>query len=212
MKAAFAKSAPQAAAPSNASPHGVRNRAARAAWSIVQATLFRLSPRPAHRWRNLLLRAFGADLHPTARVYPRARVWGPWNLRMDAYATIADDVDCYCVDSITLGERAVVSQYAYLCGATHNFERRSRPLVPMPIRIGAGVWIAADVFVGPGVTIGEHSVVGARSSVFADLPAWKVCLGSPAKPIRDRIYVDDPSQGPSGNRSTDPMTVEGARP
>lgn len=178
-------------------PHSVRNRAMRALWGLVQATLFRWSPRPCHRWRNLLLRLFGADLHRSARVYPRATVWAPWNLRMGERATIADGVDCYCVQRITLGERVVVSQYSYLCGATHDFELRDRPLIPMPITIGAGTWIAADVFVGPGVTIGEESVVGARSSVFNDLPAWKVCVGSPAKPVRDRVMKDADNAGGS---------------
>lgn len=182
----------------SASPHPLSNRAARVAWGFVQATLFRFSPRPLHAWRNLLLRLFRADIHPSARVYPRARVWAPWNLTMGPRATIADDVDCYCVERITLGERVVVSQYSYLCGATHDFELRGRPLVPLPITIGAGTWIAADVFVGPGVTIGEESVVGARSSVFSDLPAWKVCVGSPAKPVRDRVIRerddDDPTE------------------
>ena len=174
------------------SPHSFKHRFLRFLWAIVQSTLFRLSPRPCHRWRNLLLRLFGADLHPTSRIYPRAKVWAPWNLKMGARATIADDVDCYAVDRITLEERVVVSQYSYLCGATHDFERTARPLIPMPITIGAGTWIAADVFVAPGVTIGKESVVGARSSVFSDLPDWKVCVGSPAKPIRDRTMKDNP--------------------
>lgn len=179
--------------PARTSPHSLKNRVMRVLWGIVQSTIFRLSPRPMHAWRNMLLRLFGADLHPTARVYPRATIWAPWNLSMGERATIADDVDCYCVELITLGDRVVVSQYSYLCGATHDFELRSRPLIPMPITIGAGTWIAADVFVAPGVTIGEESVVGARSSVFSDLPAWKVCVGSPAKPIRDRVMKDDPT-------------------
>ncbi|MFK7883346.1 MAG: putative colanic acid biosynthesis acetyltransferase [Phycisphaerales bacterium] len=177
--------------PAKASPHGFGNRLARAAWGVVQATLFRHSPRIAHGWRNLLLRTFGANLHPSARVYPRARVWGPWNLTMGERATIADDVDCYCVDRITIGERTVISQYSYLCGASHDFELRSRPLTPMPITIGSDVWIAADVFVAPGVSIGDETVVGARSSVFNDLPACMVCLGTPAKPVRERTYRDE---------------------
>jgi putative colanic acid biosynthesis acetyltransferase WcaF len=174
------------------SPHTAGNRFARASWGIVQATLFRLSPRPAHAWRNRLLRTFGAHIHPTARVYPRARVWAPWNLTMGPHATIADDVDVYCVDRITIGERSVVSQYTYLCGATHDHTLRSRPLVPMPITIGTGVWVAADVFVGPGVSIGDDTVVGARSGVFSDLPARKICTGTPAKPVRERTFRDDP--------------------
>lgn len=177
--------------PARTSPHGMRNRLARAAWGAVQATLFRCSPRPFHAWRNLLLRAFGADLHPSARIYPRARVWGPWNLTMGAGATLADDVDCYCVDRITIGERTVISQYTYLCGATHDYTLRARPLTPMPITIGSDAWIAADVFVAPGITIGDETVVGARSGVFSDLPPRTVCVGTPAKPTKDRVYRED---------------------
>lgn len=172
------------------SPHSSGNRVARVLWAVVYALLFRTSPKPLHRWRAFLLRLFGAKVSTKARVYPRAKVWGPWNLTMGDYATFADDVDCYCVAPISIGAHTVVSQYSYLCGATHDFELAKRPLVPMAITIGASCWIAADVFVGPGVTIGEGTVVGARSSVFGDLPAWKVCVGSPAKPVRERVIRD----------------------
>ena len=177
------------------SPHSVKNRILRVIWGMVQGSIFRFSPRPCHGWRNFILRLFGADVHKSARVYPRAKIWAPWNLTMGERATIADDVDCYCVERITLEERVVISQYSYLCGATHDFELRNRPLIPMPITIGEGTWIAADVFVSPGVTIGKETVVGARSSVFSDLPEWKVCVGSPAKPIRDRVMKDADQTG-----------------
>ncbi|MCC6968936.1 MAG: hypothetical protein IT434_01830 [Phycisphaerales bacterium] len=173
------------------SPHSSGHRLARVMWGVVYATLFRLSPKPMHGWRSFLLRMFGAKVSPRARVYPRAKVWAPWNLTMGDFATLADDVDCYCVAPITIGAHTVVSQYSYLCGATHDFELAKRPLVPMPITIGPSCWIAADVFVGPGVSIGEGTVVGARSSVFGDLPAWKVCVGSPAKAVRDRVIRDE---------------------
>jgi putative colanic acid biosynthesis acetyltransferase WcaF len=64
------------------------------------------------------------------------------------------------------------------------------PLVPRPIVLEDDVWIAADVFVGPGVTVATGTVVGARSSVFNDLPAWKVCVGNPARPVSDRVLSD----------------------
>lgn len=168
------------------SPHGARNRLARLAWSIVQALLFRPSPRPMHRWRNVLLRLFGADLHPTARVYARARVWAPWNLVMHERACLADDVDCYSVDRIEVGADSTVSQYGYLCAASHDFDDPDHPLVTAPIIIGRRCWLAADVFVGPGVTIGDGAVVGARSSVFGDLAPWIVAAGTPARRVRDR--------------------------
>jgi putative colanic acid biosynthesis acetyltransferase WcaF len=79
------------------SPHTLANRAARGVWWLAQPVLFRLSPRPLHFWRNWLLRLFGARLHPTVRVYPRVRCWAPWNLTMEEYSCIADDVDVYNV-------------------------------------------------------------------------------------------------------------------
>ncbi|MCC6426179.1 MAG: putative colanic acid biosynthesis acetyltransferase [Phycisphaerales bacterium] len=173
--------------PEGASPHSLTNRLARVAWGVVYVLIFRPSPRPLHFWRNWVLRAFGARLHPSSRVYPRARVWLPANLHMGAGATLADDVDCYNVRPIRIGEYTTVSQYSYLCGATHDHEDPGLPLVPKPITIGARAWIAADVFVSPGVTIGDGTVVGARSSVFRDLPPWVVAVGNPAKAIKPRV-------------------------
>jgi len=172
--------------PERASPHSTGNKLARLAWGVVQTLLFRPSPRNLHRWRNLLLRMFGARIDPTSRVYPRARIWAPWNLVMGRGACISDDVDVYCVATITLGEFSTVSQYCYLCAASHNFEDVSQPLTTAPIVIGRRAWLAADVFVAPGVTVGEGAVVGARSSVFNILPAWTVSYGNPARPQRKR--------------------------
>jgi len=168
------------------SPLSFNNRFMRVVWGIVQKTLFGMSPRLMHRWRVFLLRLFGADVSTKARVYPKAKIWAPWNLSMGDYATLADDVDCYCVNKISIGAHTTVSQYSYLCGATHDFNKTNFPLQPKPISIGSQVWIAADCFVGPGVTISQGVVVGARSSVFSDLEPWTICAGTPAKKINDR--------------------------
>jgi len=52
--------------------------------------------------------------------------------------------------------------------------------------VGEQEWIATDVFVAPGVTIGSKAVIGARSSVFTNMPDDMVCFCSPAKPIKYR--------------------------
>jgi putative colanic acid biosynthesis acetyltransferase WcaF len=174
--------------------------------------LFRPSPRNLHRWRNWLMRLFGAKIHPTSRVYPRVRCWAPWNLVMGEYSCIADDVDVYCVKPVTIGPFTTVSQYSYLCGATHDHEDNRHPLVPMPITIGRRCWIAADVFVAPGVTIGDGTVVGARSSVFRDLPEWVVAHGTPARPVRERHIRAEGEElpvAPDVQRETTPEVVGG---
>jgi putative colanic acid biosynthesis acetyltransferase WcaF len=67
------------------------------------------------------------------------------------------------------------------------------PLTTAPITIEEGAWVAADAFIGPGVTIGEGAVVGARSSVFKSLEAWTVAVGNPARAIKRRVLRANPS-------------------
>ena len=169
------------------SPHSLPNRLGRVLWGLVWLVLFRPSPKPLHAWRRFLLRLFGAEIGRRVHVHPSCRIWAPWNLRMRDHSCLAPHVDCYCVDRITIGTHATVSQYSYLCAATHDEADPRMKLVTAPIEIGDQAWVCADVFVGPGIRIGEGTVVGARSSVFRDLPEWTVCLGTPAKPIRRRI-------------------------
>lgn len=169
---------------------GLANKLGRVLWGIVWATLFRLSPRPFFGWRRMLLRLFGAKMASTAKVYPTTKIWAPWNLEMADYACMADDVDCYSVDKVILGENVTVSQYAYLCSASHDETDPRMTLIHRPIVIGRDAWICADAFVGMGVTVGDGAVVGARSSAFSDVPAWKICVGTPARPIRDRVIRD----------------------
>lgn len=172
------------------------NRAARALWGVVWGLLFRPSPRPFHAWRRWLLRLFGARLGAGVRVYGSARIWAPWNLTMGDFSVLGDRADCYAVDRIEIGEHTIVSQYAFLCTATHDADQPGFPLVTAPIRIGKQAWIAADVFIGPGVTVGEGAVVGARASVFKDVEPWSVVGGTPAKLIRMRKAPAPDSPGP----------------
>jgi putative colanic acid biosynthesis acetyltransferase WcaF len=158
-----------------------RLRARRFAWNLVWGLLYRPSPRPFHSWRRLLLRAFGARIAAGAHPYPVARIWAPWNLTMAVNSCLSDHVDCYCVAPITIGPHATVSQYSYLCSASHDYREPTMPLVIAPIVIGAEAWVAAGAFIGPGVAIGEGAVVGARSTVTHDVDAWTVVAGSPAK-------------------------------
>lgn len=168
------------------SPHPRRNQLGRMIWGVVWLFLFRPSPRTFHAWRSMLLRLFGARIGFRAHIYPRARIWAPWNLQMGDDSCLGDHVDCYCVDKITIGPRSVVSQYSFLCTASHDYRSLALPLTTAPIAIGQDVWIAADVFVGPGVSVGTGSVVGARSTVLRDIGAWAVAAGSPAREIGRR--------------------------
>lgn len=164
----------------------VANRCARALWGVVWLLFFRPSPRVAHAWRRWLLTLFGARIGRGARVYSSARIWAPWNLTMGDYSVLGDFVDCYDVDQIEIGAHSVISQYAFLCTATHDIDQPHFPLVTRPIHIAPRAWVAADAFVAPGVTVGEGAVVGARASVFRDVEAGAVVGGNPARVLRYR--------------------------
>lgn len=162
------------------------HRLSRLAWTIVWALLGSWTPAPLFAWRRLLVRAFGGQIARTARIYGSVRIWYPPNLEMRDHACLASEVDCYCMDKITLGEHSVVSQRAVLCAGTHDISDPEFPLVTAPLSIGADAWIAAGAFVGPGVTVGEGAVLGACGVGMRDLAPWTVYAGNPARPIKRR--------------------------
>jgi putative colanic acid biosynthesis acetyltransferase WcaF len=99
---------------------------------------------------------------------------------------LADDVDCYNPSLVEIGELAIVSQYTYLCCASHDYNHPDFTFFSRPIVIERLAWVAARAYIGPGVTIREGAVVGANSCVYRDVPAWLVVGGNPAKKLAGR--------------------------
>lgn len=170
-------------------PSNFRGRSAMAVqlWWLVQASLFRWSPQFAYAFRAWLLRAFGATVGHGVIIRPTVTVTYPWKVRIGDYAWIGDNAELYSLGEIDIGANAVVSQRSYLCAADHDHTQVDFPIRSRKITIGAQAWVAADVFVAPGVTIGEGAVIGARSSVFKDMPAGMVCFGYPCVPVKKRV-------------------------
>src|SRR5260370_24997789 len=191
--------APSRGAPFRPSTHPLSNRIARALWGAGWLLLFRPSPRVLPGWRRLLLRSFGARIGRGVRVDPSAKIWAPWNLEMGKYSSLGAQVDCYSVDAIRIGAYATVSQYSFLCAASHDPDSAEMTLLTAPIVIGNHAWIAADVFIAPGVVIGEGVMIGARSSVFKNVPEWSVAVGTPAHTIRKRARAVADSFAPYGH-------------
>lgn len=168
------------------------SRIYRTIWSIVWLMLASWTPPPFKSWRRLLLRIFGAKMAEGSGVYPTARVWDPRNLQMGAYSCLGHRVICYSMARITLGRYALASQGAHLCAGSHDINDPHFQLLARPIVIGDRAWIAADAFVGPGVTIGEGAVLGARAVTFANLPPWSVSVGNPARFVKMRVPPGSP--------------------
>jgi putative colanic acid biosynthesis acetyltransferase WcaF len=177
------------------SPHPFRNRALRVLWSLAYALLFRPTPRIAHSWRRALLRMFGARLETGAIIYASVKIWAPWNLTMGRHACLGPAVDCYNVAPIEIGAHATVSQYSFLCTASHDITSLRMPIITSPLRIADFAWVCSGAFIGRGVTVGEGAVVGARSSVFRDVGPWTVVAGNPARFLKKRVLAEDSKWG-----------------
>ena len=156
------------------------NRLTRVVWIAAWLVLARYTPPPLHAWRRLILRAFGARVGKGARVHASVSVWLPANLDLGENVLIGPGARIYNQGAITIGARTVISQRAHLCASTHDIHDPNFQLVLRPITIGAGCWVAAEAFVGPGVTMNDGAVLGARAALFDHAEADGVYSGNPA--------------------------------
>jgi putative colanic acid biosynthesis acetyltransferase WcaF len=174
-------------------PAGFRGRPAWLVqlWWLVQATLFGLSPQFMYAWRNWLLRTFGAAVGVGVHIRPTARITYPWKVSIGDWSWIGDGAVIYSLEHIVIGRNVSISQRCYLCAGSHDYTKADFSYVldaeKTRIVVEDEVWLANDVFVGPGTTIGRGTVVGARSNVFRSLPAMMVCYGTPAEAKKPRI-------------------------
>lgn len=163
------------------------NKLRRLAWNVCYWIFFRPFNLDLFKgWRRFILRSFGAKIGKKTCVYASAKIWAPWNLEIGNYSCMSPKVDCYNQGKISIGDHTIISQKTYLCASSHDFTISNFPLILKPIKISNQVWIAADAFIAPGISIGEGAVVGAKAAVFKDVDAWTVVGGNPAKFIKER--------------------------
>lgn len=155
-------------------------------WWLVQAIAFPLSLHTFNGFRRWLLRLFGAKIGTGVIIRPTARFTYPWNVEIGDYSWIGDDVVFYSLEVIRIGNHCVISQKCYLCTGSHDIQDPAFALITAPIIINNGVWVATDCFIAHGVEIGANAVIGARSSVFGNMPSQQVCWGTPARPHYQR--------------------------
>lgn len=168
------------------------NKLHRLWWNVWCLIIFRPFAGPLFwRWRNCVLRLFGAKIGANSKISNSAKIWAPWNLEVGEMTAIGPHAEIYSADKIKIGSKITISQGAYLCAASHDISKLNKPLITAPIKVDDFVWVCADAFVGMGVTIGEGAVVGARACVFKDVEPWTVVGGNPAKFIKKRVIKDE---------------------
>jgi len=168
----------------------LQNRGLRAVWGLTYLLLFFPSPRPFHTWRAFLLRLFGARLGPKCRIYPRATIWAPWNLVCADAVVVANGAIIYNPAIVEIGSHAVISQQAYVCGATHDLDTPGFRLISDRIKIGRYAWLCARSTLQMGIIVGDGAVLGLGAVATRNLDPWTIYAGIPAKAIRSRKQFD----------------------
>mgnify|MGYP003761942239 CR=1 FL=1 len=148
--------------------------------------LFSFSPRPCFGFRRWLLRVFGAKVGANVNIYPSATIYYPWNLEIGDDSAIGEWALVYNLGKVTIGQRATISQRGHLCAGTHDYRQPDMPLVKPPIIIEDEVWLCADCFVGPNVTVGRRAILGAASVLMKSVPQASIYGGNPAQLIKGR--------------------------
>lgn len=152
-------------------------------WRLIGRHLYRLT---FHNWyepRRILLRLFGAEIHPKADIRPTIELDRPWNFAAGELTLIGDHAVFRARARLSIGARCVISQYAVL--STEALSPESDSVVAdgaihAPITIEDDCWVAAEALIMPGVTVGAGAVVGARSLVDQSIPPWSIAAGEPA--------------------------------
>jgi len=162
------------------------NKIKRLCWQLTWVLFCRWTPAPLYFWRNFFVRLFGGKIGTNVHIYPNSKIWAPWLLVMDDFSCIGPGAEVYNPGGCKIGDHAILSQGAYLCGATHNYDDKNFTFVKREIVIEAFAWICAKAIVLPGVKCAEGSVLGAASVTSKNLEPWSIYAGNPAKFVKPR--------------------------
>lgn len=174
----------------SATKYSISENIRRILWTLAKP-LFRFSPRICFRWRNFLLRLLGARIGRHVHVYATTAIYFPWNLNVGDWTAIGEHAVIYNLGPVQIGSRVTISQRAHICAGTHDHSHPALPLLKSPIVIGDQAWICTEAFVGPGVSVGEGAIVGARGVAIRNIDPWQIVAGNPARIIGHREFSED---------------------
>jgi putative colanic acid biosynthesis acetyltransferase WcaF len=149
-------------------------------WLMVRSLLFApWFPVPSVI-KVVSLRAFGAKIGRGVVIRSRVNITFPWRLTIGDYVWIGEEVLILNLDHVTISSHVCISQRAFLCTGSHKFKSENFDLVTKPISVGEGCWIAANVFIAPGVTLGKGTICSAGAVVLHSVGPDQVMAGNPA--------------------------------
>lgn len=163
-----------------------RSKLTMAAWYIVSCVFISTRVPWPSGLKAAILRKFGARVGKKLVLRPRVHVHLPWRLSIGDHCWIGEASTILNLATVSIGDHTALAHEVYLAAAGHDIADPAMAYKHGPISIGTQCWIATRVYVGPGVAIGDGSVLLPCSAASSDLPSWQVCGGVPAKPLRPR--------------------------
>lgn len=118
------------------------------------------------------------------------------NTMLDSRIDIGDDVyiggwaQLHAMDCISIGDGSVLSEHVFVSDIAHGMAPDKGLIMKQPLESRGPVSIGKHCFIGfgcsvlPGITLGDHCVVGTRSVVTRSFPAYSMIGGSPARLIK----------------------------
>ena len=146
---------------------------------------------PAERMRLFTALVGSTGANPVVNPNFRCEFGTNIHVGRDFYANY--DVVMLDGGRITIGDRVLFGPKVGLYTSNHLFDPTERQLggcIAKPITIGDQCWLAANVSVMPGVTIGENTIIGANSVVTHDIPANVIAAGNPCRVLRPITAAD----------------------
>ena len=149
-------------------------------WSLVGSKLFIIIPRHLYELRNILLRLFGAEIGQNTKIFPTVKITHPWLLKVGENTVISWNVTIYNLALLEIGNDTIISQNVHFCGGSHDYKSKGFELIRSKIKICDNVWIAADAFIGPSVTVQSNCIIAARSVCVKNIEPNSIVGGNPA--------------------------------
>ena len=157
-----------------------------ALWVLVRCLFFA----PSLPWPSALrvfwLRRFGAKVGRGVVLRARVNIHFPWRLEVGDHVWIGEECWLLNLAPVVIESHVCLSQRSFLCTGSHDYAAPAFDLIAKPIRVETGAWIAANAWVGPGVTVGSHAILTAGSVAAKNLQPFTIYRGNPALAVKDR--------------------------